>query len=563
MSSLLGFTHGTTLSETAARARLRSMWHAARTSTAQEAGEAVLPPYLSLICATDRRGPAHACPVVQSGLSLWLDGELYTAPRPSVSCSRRESSELQARELLLQFRDDPGLSGLRMLDGDFRAVIYDSERRELHLITDRQGFRSFYVMIHEGELHFAGCVRALAEVQRPNLVLNPAAVNNLLEIGHLIGNESLFEGIELLPEAAHFTWQLDTRRSKLEKYWSWEELLAAPQIQDRREAVPRFGDLLRASVARRVSPRERIGISLSGGLDSRAIFAALPEDVGVIHAVTFGQDGSYEIALARQVARLRSCEHHVVPLDARNWLELREAAVWWTDGQFDMMHMHIITSSLIGYRFFDVNLDGFLGDAFVAGGYLDHPNWNPAQKTLNRGRRFINEGRRLSEVFFARSRAPFADHALVEFGFSLPAAWRRGRGFYGDALRACFPRYFGPIGWNRKRAPGGSSGERLVEAIKRRLQRPKPLLRATNYAEWIGEEPARSYFSALFADASHARRAPGPLGSASELWCDYIEGHRGHARICRQATLAIWLAQVLDPERRPPAFDAESAVSAR
>ena len=109
---------------------------------------------------------------------------------------------------------------------------------------------------------------------------------------------------------------------------------------------------------------------LSGGLDSRAIVAALTDDAAPFQMATFGQDHSAHIAIAARVARVRGGEHHVQNLSPANWIEERFAGVWWTDGQLNLLDMH--GAEKLGERrnWFDVNISGFIGDLTMGGSHL-------------------------------------------------------------------------------------------------------------------------------------------------------------------------------------------------
>src|SRR5665648_996009 len=84
-----------------------------------------------------------------------------------------------------------------------------------------------------------------------------------------------------------------------------------------------LGRLLIHAVAERAQPEERVAVSLSGGLDSRAIVAATAPRDEALPAVTFGRPGCVDIAIARRVAALKGACHEVVSITSDNWLAPR------------------------------------------------------------------------------------------------------------------------------------------------------------------------------------------------------------------------------------------------
>ena len=70
-----------------------------------------------------------------------------------------------------------------------------------------------------------------------------------------------------------------------------------------------------AGVERRARPGERLGLSLSGGLDARTILGVMPGGLDV-QSVSLGIDGSLDHRSAAELARLAGIPHHTFVLDA-------------------------------------------------------------------------------------------------------------------------------------------------------------------------------------------------------------------------------------------------------
>ena len=78
------------------------------------------------------------------------------------------------------------------------------------------------------------------------------------------------------------------------------------------EVAEELGRLFIDAVNRRCN-QKGIGVCLSGGLDSRAILAAMPNRQEPIHTITFGKRGCDDIRIASKVAKIKGASHHVVP----------------------------------------------------------------------------------------------------------------------------------------------------------------------------------------------------------------------------------------------------------
>jgi asparagine synthase (glutamine-hydrolysing) len=119
----------------------------------------------------------------------------------------------------------------------------------------------------------------------------------------MLGDRTLFADIRALPSACLLTYTVASGTLRLARYWDALELFAAPsrvgQGFDQRERIAAaFG----ASVERCVRDAQGLGLSLSGGLDSRTLLAAVPR-AQPLTCVTIGMPGSIDRAIAACLAR--------------------------------------------------------------------------------------------------------------------------------------------------------------------------------------------------------------------------------------------------------------------
>src|SRR5204862_1884430 len=112
----------------------------------------------------------------------------------------------------------------------------------------------------------------------------------------------------------------------------------------------------------------RPGLTLSGGLDSRAILAEASRHEH-LRAITYGVEHSDDVRIAAHVAAAAGAEWTCFPLYAEGWLDRRTDRILETDGLVDLVDlMHTEVLDLLPSSF-DVLLSGYIGDA-VAGSTL-------------------------------------------------------------------------------------------------------------------------------------------------------------------------------------------------
>lgn len=421
--------------------------------------------------------PAHV-----DSYKLWIEGEAYNVDKVA--------SELNIKanilsELLLASEQAGQLDKcLNRLDGYFCAALYNLENQKLKLISDRYGMRMMYWYHKNGLFAWGSEVKAILAVDGVDKELDPTSYDCFMDLGYLLGERTWFDHIKLIKPATVIEYDVANETVDQHHYWKWSEIKLSNLSFD--EAVDELGKRFIEAIRRRFDPRERIGISLSGGLDSRAIFAAVdhlyPDYKG--YAYTFGILGCDDIVIAEQVAsRSKSWNHDKFYFNADNWFGPRKEKVWNTDGMLDMMHMHGSEFLSEVSQYIDINLNGYCGDAIIGGGFLARVPWNQRitegnaksfygryvgltdidndfydidyvepNLHMNRVRRFTAYGS-VNALPWLGQRKPFFDNKLVELVFSIPDEYRANNRLYSAMLQKYFPKFFRDIPWQQTGKP--------------------------------------------------------------------------------------------------------------
>ena len=177
------------------------------------------------------------------------------------------------------------------------------------------------------------------------------------------------------------------------------------------------------------------GLGLSGGLDSRAILAALPDPASA-YLFTFGRRDSLDVTLARQVSRMAGTRCDFIEINADNWLAPRLEAVWWTDGHANILHMHGLEALDTVASNASVHLNGGVQN-FIRGAMAA----DAGSYQFDRLRRFQRLGTLIDDRRLP-SRLPFYDYPLLDFLQTLPDALLRDDRLYQIMLLDHFPRFF-------------------------------------------------------------------------------------------------------------------------
>jgi asparagine synthetase B (glutamine-hydrolysing) len=522
-------------------------------------------------------------PARRGNNSLWIEGEAYNVSDVADELGLEAAS---LSDLLLAAENSRQLDRcLNRLDGYFCAALYNAETRKIKLISDRYGMRLLYWYHKNGVFAWGSEVKAILAVEGVNKELDPTSYDCFMDLGYLMGEHTWFEHIKLIKPATVIEYDLATDTVNQHHYWKWSEIKPSHLTFD--EAVDELGKRFLEAVRRRFDPSERIGISLSGGLDSRAIFAAVdhlyPDYKG--YAYTFGIPGCDDITIAEQViSRSENWQHEKFYFSSDNWFEPRKEKIWNTDGMQDMMHMH-------GSEFLSevaeqmaVNLNGYCGDAIIGGGFLSSVPWNQRITAdnaksfygrysdltdidsvfydiehvepnlhMNRVRRFTVYGS-VNALPWLDQRKPFFDNKLVELVFSISDEYRVDNRLYSAMLQKYFPKYFRNIPWQQTGKPAAiiRKASIPVRAFRKGIRVTKGLMGIkstqgyTDYPAWIRDKEISEKLNGLLNfDSAEYKRLTG-TDLAGRWLQPHLEGKlKNHSNeILRAATIEFYLRRV-------------------
>jgi asparagine synthase (glutamine-hydrolysing) len=199
------------------------------------------------------------------------------------------------------------------LNGFFHGLIADRTRGTATLFNDRFGMHRLYYHESKDAFYFAAEAKAILAVCPELRKINAQGLGEWIECGCVLENRTLFENLHVLPPASAWVFRngsLDRKASYFQPR-EWEEQETLPPEDFHRE----IREVFSRNLSRHFNGRERVGMSLTGGLDTRMIMAWHKPSPGSLPCYTFG--GMYrecrDVIVARQVARGCGQSHEVIP----------------------------------------------------------------------------------------------------------------------------------------------------------------------------------------------------------------------------------------------------------
>ena len=239
---------------------------------------------------------------------------------------------------LVHLYEETGPSFLERLNGWFSGLLVDLRENKVLLFNDRYGTNRVYWHENEQGFYFASEAKALLKVLPQTRRLNYGSLAEFFSCGCVLQDRSFFSGISLLPGAA--AWSLSAgqppHKSSYFDRSAWEK---QPQLSPE-EYYQQLHSVWNRILPRYFQGPQAVGLSLTGGLDSRMILACAGRAPGTLPCYTFG--GPYrdcaDVTISRQVAKACQQSHETISL-TREYLgqfpALAARVSYLTDGTLD------------------------------------------------------------------------------------------------------------------------------------------------------------------------------------------------------------------------------------
>ena len=220
---------------------------------------------------------------------LVFSGEEYSDPG-IVASLRRQGHELDSKPasylVHLYETDSTFPAGL---NGRFQGLSIDRRVGKVTLFNDRSGLHRVYYHESKDAFYFAVEAKAILAVCPELRRLDPRGLGEYLSCGCVLENRTLFEGIDVLPPASAWEFRNGSIEQK-KTYFSFSEW----EQQDRLEPESYYQELRQVfaeTLPRYFQGPGSIGMSVTGGLDTRMIMAWWKASPGSIPCYSFG--GTY------------------------------------------------------------------------------------------------------------------------------------------------------------------------------------------------------------------------------------------------------------------------------
>ncbi len=270
----------------------------------------------------------------RGNIALMFSGEEFPDPA-TVQRLRSQGHEVDSTGpsyLVHLSEEDPSFPA--GLNGRFHGLLTERNCGTAVLFNDRFGMHRIYYHQSQEAFYFAAEAKAILSVCPELRSMDPRGIGEFVSCGTVLEDRTLFAGIHILPPASAWTFRsgsIEAKRTYFDPK-EWEE----QQTLDHDSYYQELRRTLTSTLSRYFDGPQRIGMSLTGGLDTRMILACRKPDPGSLPCYTFGSmfRENEDVRVAKRVAEVCKQPHQVItagPEFLSDFARYAERAVYLTD----------------------------------------------------------------------------------------------------------------------------------------------------------------------------------------------------------------------------------------
>jgi asparagine synthase (glutamine-hydrolysing) len=251
----------------------------------------------------------------RENLSLVFSGEEFSDPAIRTQLKARgHAVKSEGSDYLIHIAEEDQAFP-RSLNGRFHGLLVNKATGTTTLFNDRYGMHRIYCHESSETFYFAAEAKAILAVRPELRESDPQGLGEFVACGCVLEDRTLFRNIRLLPTSSSWIFRNGRLESKA-KYFDpseWEE-------QETLDSEAYYGELKEVfsrNLPRYFNGHEKVGISLTGGLDSRMIMAWSKAEPNTLPSYTFGGPfrECHDVTIARKVAQICQQPYQVINVD--------------------------------------------------------------------------------------------------------------------------------------------------------------------------------------------------------------------------------------------------------
>ncbi len=279
-------------------------------------------------------------PMEMDNLTLVFNGEIYNyiEIRDELISLGHTFSTASDTEVLLKSYKEWGEACVERFNGMWAFAIFDKVKQTLFLSRDRFGVKPLYYIYDDEKFVFASEIKALLPYVDTVVAKREELVRYIVYGVQEHRKETMFEGIYRFPPAQNALYDMKRKTISFSNYYTLEINVLENLLEQ--EAEKELQNILERSITLRLRSDVKVGMALSGGVDSNIIVSKANRDNANIESFSSIYDSDEQINenenIEQTVKKLNLKQHYIVS-EVDGLVQNIENIVWMQDEPFDTL----------------------------------------------------------------------------------------------------------------------------------------------------------------------------------------------------------------------------------
>jgi asparagine synthase (glutamine-hydrolysing) len=214
------------------------------------------------------------------------------------------------------------------LHGMFAIIMFDKDKQELTLFSDRAGVKPLYWFFKDGLFLFGSELKSLCTHPRFERKLNFKALSLFLQFGYVPQPLSIYQNTHKMSSGHFLKLDLSSAAIQKEKYWEvFSAYVSEKSTKKESKILEDLDTLISSACNYRMVSDVPVGVFLSGGYDSSLVTAMVQKESSQkikTFTIGFEEEKFNEAIYAKQVADHLGTDHHEYLCSQKEALNLIE-----------------------------------------------------------------------------------------------------------------------------------------------------------------------------------------------------------------------------------------------
>jgi len=298
------------------------------------------------------------------GFHVFIEG--YVIPR---LCVHKYYGDIKQKKLIEELYNKHGSGFIKFVKGSFVIIIINKNTFEVY--NDRHNVKKYFIYMDKTYFIISNSIKLISKEISLETSKENAALYCLFS--HYINDLTLFKGLKKSRPASHIIYQDEIC---LNRYWLPENLFSVSQNKYTENNIAECWRSITEQYISFLKPDE-IGMTLTGGNDSRLILAGLLANGIKPKVFTYGHPSSADCVIAKKVSEKTGLDHtvHYIADPSTEWF-YNIAKILLAQGNLEInIHRAHRYDALFKEKNVSPNLE-MIFTGLVGGEYIKEPDYN-------------------------------------------------------------------------------------------------------------------------------------------------------------------------------------------